>query len=327
MRARRTVWSSRFACIGLVLWIATPVLADDGPSRAVTTLDWGIYQIYWNSPKYRSVLEDQIGKLATRPGYVMFYRDLSCSFPKTGVDAIHSLGATPIVSLELWKWHDSKTKYLPALVAGDYDAFFRKWAEDAKRDGRRVLLRFGFEFNGDWFTWGGDPRGFVRAWRRARRIFDDVGASNVEWVWAANVTSHPSSPENDMHHYYPGEGYVEWVAVDGYNWGDHYQVWHRWTMFDELFTKVLKSFAERYPDKRAMVAEFGCPEGSAGQKAAWIKDAYASALRWPQLRALIWFNLDKRREGELNFRIDSTPESFRAFNTSFAARHASETNK
>lgn len=308
----------------MALWAAAPGLADDAPSRAVTALDWGIYQIYWNGPKYRSVLKDQIGKLATGPAYVMFYRDLLRPFPKTGVDAINSVGATPIVSLELWRWHDSKRKYLSGLVAGDYDAYFRKWAEAAKRDGRRVLLRFGFEFNGDWFTWGGDPQAFVRAWRRARRIFDEVGATNVEWVWAANVTSHPSVPENDMHHYYPGDAFVEWVAVDGYNWGDHYREWHSWKMFDELFAKVLKSFAERYPSKRAMVAEFGCPEGTPGQKAAWIRDAHTSARRWPQLQALIWFNFDKRREGELNFLIDSSPASLRAFNTSFAAKRRSD---
>ena len=318
------VWSSRFVCWSVALGVATHGLADDAPSRAATALDWGIYQIYWSGPKYRSVLEDQIAKLATRPAYVMFYRDLLRPFPKTGVDAIHSLGATPIVSLELWRWHDRKTKYLPAIVGGEYDAFFREWAREAKEDGRRVLLRFGFEFNGDWFTWGGDPQTFVRAWRRAHRIFDDVGASNVEWVWCANVTSHPSVPANDMRHYYAGDAYVAWVAVDGYNWGDHYREWHQWKMFDELFAEVLRSFAERYPSKRAMVAEFGCPEGSVGQKAAWIRGAHASARRWPQLQALIWFNFDKRREGELNFRIDSTAESLRAFNTSFAAKRPSD---
>ena len=305
--------------LAAVMCAAGEGMADDGRRSPSASVDWGIYQIYWTSPKYLPILKGEIAKLASSPDYVMFYRDLSCPFPKVGVDAAYAVGAVPIISLELWKWHDSTTKQLPRIVAGAFDDHFRKWAEQAKRDGRRVLLRFGFEFNGNWFSWAGDPKAFVRAWRRVRAIFDDVGASNVEWVWCANVTSHPADPANDMQHYYPGDAAVEWLAVDGYNWGDHYRSWHHWQSFDELFGKVLKRFAEQHPTKPVMITEVGCPEGKPGQKGAWIRDAYASALRWPQLKAMIWFNFDKRREGELNFRIDTSRQALKAFNETFAA--------
>lgn len=260
-----------------------------------------------------------MAELASEPDYVMFYRDLRCPYPKAPIKIIRERGATPIISLELWSWHNWQRKQLPNIAAGEYDDHFRRWAEDARRDGGRVLLRFGFEFNGDWFTWGGDPELFVRAWRRIRKIFDDVGASNVEWVWAANVTSHPGGPENDMQRYYPGDAMVDWVAVDGYNWGDDYKEWHRWSSFDELFSPVLDRFNKLYPSKPVMISEFGCPEGKPGQKAAWIHDAHLALLRRPQIKAVVWFNLDKRREGELNFRLDSSPESLQAFNETFAA--------
>ncbi len=287
--------------------------------EAPRSLSWGIYQIYWESAKYEGVLKRELATLASVPGYVMFYRDLRCPFPKKGMNIIHSVGATPIVSLELWKWHDGQTKFLPAIVAGEYDDHFRRWATEAKHDGRRILLRFGFEFNGDWFSWGGDPETFVRAWRRVHGLFDQIGAPNVEWVWSPNVTSHPSGPDNDMHRYYPGDAYVDWVAVDGYNWGDDHKPWHRWSSFSELFSDVLNGFAARYPTKRTMISEFGCPEGKPGQKAAWIRDAHAAAPKWPKLEAVIWFNFDKRREGELNFRLDSSPGALRAFNETIAA--------
>ena len=50
------------------------------------------------------------------------------------------------------------------------------------------------------------------------------GVHNVEWVWAPNAESAPglfdvSSP-NNWRHYYPGDSYVDWVGIDGYNWGD-----------------------------------------------------------------------------------------------------------
>ncbi len=304
---------------GVTLVVTPLCVADetgDAPRRRPA---WGIYQIYWQSAQYEARLRSELAPLASLPQYVMFYRDLRGGFPKKGIDAIAAVGATPIVSLELWTWHDTETRFLPQLNAGEFDDHFRRWAEAAKRDGRRVLLRFGFEFNGDWFSWGGDPERFVDAWRRVRRIFNDVGAKNVEWVWAANITSHPTGPENDMHRYYPGDEWVEWVAIDGYNWGDNYKPWHRWTSFADLFKDILSDFTKRYPAKRLMIAESGCPEGSIGQKAAWIRASYEAARRWPHLEAIVWFNLDKRREGELNFRLDSSPSALRAFNDTYAA--------
>ncbi len=303
---------------GVTLCVTPFLFAGGTQSRA--PLEWGFYQIYWGAKPFQENLKREVGRLASVPDYVMFYRDLGRPFPQGAADVIHKMGATPIISLELWRWHDNQTKQLPRILAGEWDDFFRKWAEDAKRDGRRVLLRFGFEFNGDWFSWGGDPEAFKAAWRRARDIFDDVGAKNVEWVWSANVTSHPTGPENDMHRYYPGDAGVDWVAVDGYNWGDAYREWHKWSSFDALFDGVLNAFATRYPSKPVMVSEFGSPEGTPGRKAAWVRDAHAAALRRTQLRAVVWFNLDKRREGELNFRLDTSPDALRAFNETFAAK-------
>ena len=283
------------------------------------SLQWGVYQIYNGAQRFEKRLKGEMARLASTPDYVMFYRDLGRPFPKAGIDVIYNAGATPIISLELWRWHDSKTKQLPRILAGEWDGFFRTWAEHAKRDGRRVQLRFGFEFNGDWFSWGGEPEAFKTAWRRAHDIFDEVGVQNVEWVWSPNVTSHPTVPANDMNHYYPGDAYVDWVAVDGYNWGDEYKEYHRWTSFEKVFANVLNDFAKRYPRKPVMVAESGSPEGKPGQKARWVRDAHVAAQRHPQLKAVIWFNLDKRREGELNFRLDSSEDALRAFNETFAA--------
>lgn len=297
-------------CILLAAVVTSGVTARatyaEGDLRRQAPLEWGIYQIYWRAD-YGAYLAQQVERLASQPDYVMFYRDLSRPFPSQAIDAIRSFGATPIISLELWNWHGGEKDHLRRIAAGEYDDHFRRWAQDAKRYGGRVLLRFGFEFNGNWFTWGGDPEHFVRAWRRVRKIFDDVEASNVEWVWAPNVTSHPEGRDNDMEHYWPGGRYVDWVGVDGYNWGDDYDEWHRWSSFEEVFGKVLDRFAKRYRDKPVMIAEFGCVEGTPGRKAAWIRDAHASVLRRPQVKVVVWFNFDKRRERELDWRLDSSP--------------------
>ena len=281
-------------------------------------LEWGLYQILW-SRAYGEQLEKEVAKFASKPHYVMFYRDLGRPFRKFPIDCIARQGATAIVSLELWSWHGGHHgSYLPLINRGKFDEFFRQWARDAKKDGRRVLLRFGFEFNGNWFTWSGDAVAFVAAWRRAYDIFQQVGATNVEWVWAPNVVSVPDTAENDMHRYYPGDAYVDWIGVDGYNFGDDYDLWHKWQSFEEIFDDVLTDFQVRYRDRPVMITEFGCAPGKPGQREQWIRAAYESLRRWPQVKAAIWFNYDKHREREPNWRIDVTPESLRTFNETFA---------
>lgn len=281
-------------------------------------LEWGLYQILW-SKDYQELLGREYSKFASKPDYVMFYRDLGRPFPAFPIRAIEHHGATPIISLELWTWHGGrKGTYLPAINEGKYDTFFKTWAKAAQKHGRRVLLRFGFEFNGDWFTWSGDPKSYVKAWRRVRHIFNENGANNVEWVWSPNIVSCPDQHNNNMHLYYPGDDYVDWVGVDGYNFGEHHDQWHHWQSFEEIYSDLLKSFAIKYRTKPLMIAEFGAAPGKGNQRPIWIRKAFQYIQQYPQVKAAVWFHLDKRREGEPDWRIDVTPASLKAFNETFA---------
>ena len=129
-----------------------------------------------------------------------------------------------------------------------------------------------------------------------------------------------------MHLYYPGDAYVDWVGVDGYNFGDHHDKWHKWESFEVLFGPLLADLAKRYPNKPLMLAEFGCAVGEAKARQQWIRKAYAYLReKCPRVRAVIWFNYDKRREGEPNWRIDATEGALEAFNETFAAPTRSPT--
>jgi len=296
---------------------------DPRPARR-ERLEWGLYQILW-SRSFGTELRRDIAQFASTPDYVMFYRDLGRPFPTAAVDAVHATGATPMVSLELWHWHGGpkgKPSCLPAIGRGDYDTFLRAWARAARKDGRRILLRFGFEFNGDWFTWSLDPEGYVAAWRRAHAIFRRLDADNVEWVWSPNVVNCPDTPRNDMHLYYPGDDCVDWVSLDGYNFGDHHDKWHHWQSFEQVFGEALRGLATRRPNKPIIISEFACTPGKGDQRARWIREAHAALEQHANVRAVIWFNYDKRREKEHNWRIDVTPESLEAFNETFARRPA-----
>ncbi len=307
------------------LWGGTPSAStgktEEPPgvqTKTPSEIRWGIYQINWGAERFEHFLDITIAKLASPPDFVMFYRDLRCRFPAKAIEIIRHRGATPSISLELGHWGDNRTKFLPEINAGEFDDYFETWARDAKAEGDPVFLRFGFEFNGDWFSWSGDPKGYIGAWRRIHAIFERVGADNVKWVWAPNVTSVPDTPSNNMHRYYPGDEYVDWVGIDGYNWGDNHDEWHTWQSCQQVFEKVLDEFDKHYANRPVMLAEFGTTTDIAGRKAEWIVDAYEWLTTQSRVSAVIWFNFDKRSEGEQDWRIDSTAESLEAFNRTFA---------
>lgn len=307
------------AVFGLATQFAAAPPQDGAPAVRRERLKWGVYQIHWSPRRYEQMLRASLAPLASTPDYVMFYRDLGRPYPRGPIDVIRKLGATPMISLELWRWHDPRHPALPDIIAGKYDAFLRQWAQDATADGGPVLLRFGFEFNGDWFGWSHEPELYVAAWRRAHAIFDEVGATNVQWVWSPNVVSVPDTRANAIERYYPGDNYVDWLSLDGYNFGDEHDRWHRWTSFAEVFRRPLRAFERLHPNKPILISEFGSAPGAPGQRGEWVRAAHAFLMGCPQVKGVIWFNYDKRREGEPNWKIDADEATLRAFNETFAA--------
>ncbi len=81
-----------------------------------------------------------------------------------------------------------------------------------------MVLSFGHEMNGDWYSWGNrhtPPAVFVAAWRHIVTVFRAVGSKNVTWLWTVNVIDQNNnipSPNS----WWPGSSYVNWVGIDGY---------------------------------------------------------------------------------------------------------------
>ena len=86
-----------------------------------------------------------------------------------------------------------------------------------------------------------------------------------------------------------------------------------------MFDAVLDDFKKRYAHKPVMISEFGSAPGEPGTRAKWIREAHRNLIARPHVKAVVWFNYDKRREKEPNWRIDADAQSLRAFNETFAA--------
>ncbi len=182
------------------------------------------------------------------------------------------------------------------IISGSCDTYIRGFAQALKTppmDQLRFLIRFAHEMNLRESAWwpghtGQDASAFVAAWQHVHKVFSEVNVSNVEWVWAPNYESNPLDDWNDRNNYYPGDAYVDWVGVDGYNWGSP-----RWDTFTEIYDSdaydyVLKDFACRYP-KPQLITEFASVDG-VGSKSTWITDAYSKIPNFPFIRGVYWFN-------------------------------------
>jgi hypothetical protein len=190
---------------------------------------------------------------------------------------------------------------------GSDDARIARAARALKKYGKPVLMRWGWEMNGDWYLWGGarndnDTAGFRRAWRRLRRIFHEQGADNVAWVWSPNWNSSPDKPWNVMARYYPGDEYVDWVGVSGYNLD-------RQTP-RQLFDGVYAEYGMRKP---LMISEVGAVDRGGSTKADWIERFAEWVTQHPAVAAVVWFDTDTHPDVSEKWRIDSNPEALAAF--------------
>jgi beta-mannanase len=235
----------------------------------------------------------------------------------------HQQGLVPMITWEPWKLPEDLPAGAPPeaqpefslqrIAAGRYENYVRTWARTLAALGETIFLRPLHEMNGDWYPWGGtvngnNPEDFRQAWQYLRRVFREEGAGNVAWVWCPYAQSVPALPENALEAYFPGASEVDWLALDGYNWGTT-QPWSRWQTLTEVFGAAYGSLAALAPDKPVMIAEVGCAEAG-GDKAGWIREGLRDlAEKFPRVKIVVWFNIDK----ECDWRLASSPGALAAF--------------
>lgn len=202
---------------------------------------------------------------------------------------------------------------LAQIAAGRYDSSIKSWAESARRFGRPFFLLFDEEMNGTWYGYSPGKNGntvgdFIAAWRHIHDVMDAEGASNVTWVWCPNIDPyHSLTPYASL---YPGDAYVDWTCLNGYNWGRT-----QWQTFDEVFGQSYREILAVAPSKPVMIGEMSSDE-SGGSKAAWITDALTQELpqHFPQIKAVLWFNWRIYQDGEWwPWEIESSPAAQSAF--------------
>jgi hypothetical protein len=196
------------------------------------------------------------------------------------------------------------------VLAGKWDIYLNQFAQDARSMGFNIRISLAPEMNSDWVLWGtgrdgNSADGFQQFWRYVVEKFRANGANNISWVWTPNVQYY--GQKYSYSELYPGDSWVDFLGVDGYNWGTS-QSWSEWQSFREVFQPSYNALTN-ISGKKILIMETASTE-LGGNKAQWISQMFSDLPTvFPRVQGFTWFNINK----ETDWRINSSAAAQAAF--------------
>jgi hypothetical protein len=278
--------------------------------------------------------------LTRNPTVLVYFSDnwfKGIKFPAEKVEIISALGKIPFIRMMPRSGFIENAKdpvyTMQKIINGEFDIELIQYAKDVKNVKTPMMIEFGTEVNGSWFSWNGiyngggkkmaygspnipdGPERFSDAYRHIINIFRNEGVNNVTWVYHVSSNSVPKKNWNAMAAYYPGDDYIDWIGVSVYG----AQVpGEKGRKFTEIMDRCYEELCAVSGNKPLAVFEFGVIENPEKEnKAAWIKDALQSLIdgRYPDIKAISYWNSKWQNEnGSISdMRLDSSPESIGAY--------------
>lgn len=299
----------------------TPVVAPTAPvipaTPAITTTDiqWGAF-LPNSSATDIATLETSVGASMDIRAVFVGWGNGASDFPSWLTSSIKSSGKTLLMYWEPAANGDTGNINQPgynydSITNGTWDSSIIAFAKAVKTYASPVILIPFDEMNGDWYPWSGtnngnSPAKHNDAYRHLHDLFAAQGVTNVKWGWAPNNDSWPNTTANDLTMYYPGDAYVDYVGVDGFNFNNP------WVSYNQIFDKAMTKLAQY--NKPIYIFSMASAEANDGgaKKAAWIADTFTQIAKNPKIKGWIWFNENK----EKNWLITSSTNALTAFSTS-----------
>jgi hypothetical protein len=346
-RRRRGLLALTAAAVALS---AVVVAASSGTAASSASEGGTFIGVFRETTPLTAVADGLKADTGITPASVMWFEAWSNkrAFPVQQARDLWNRGIMPHWTWEPWNpaltATDPAQITLQSILDGDWDAYISQRGAELASLGTPVMVRWGHEFNGNWYPWstglnGNDPKKYVRAYQHVHDLVTAAGATNVQWIWAYNNSSIPADSWNQPAAAYPGDAYVDWVGLDGYNWGNG-PSWdptgNHWSSFDGVIGDAYRSAVQIAPNKPVAIAEFGSSEDG-GDKAAWLSTMFADLAsgRYPKVRLLTYFDMLKEERWALTssaaarnaFAAGATGASFQGTGTQLAqvARRATPT--
>jgi hypothetical protein len=143
-----------------------------------------------------------------KPALIALYETISAEGAKENPDVGMAVRLYPSITVQIGlelPLHDAGA--LTKIGDGSSDAVIKGLAERYKALGAQILLRIGYEFDGEWNGYG--EQAYIAAFRRIVDIFRAENASNVEFVWNSYICDN-----TEIYRWYPGDGFVDWFCFN-----------------------------------------------------------------------------------------------------------------
>lgn len=260
------------------------------------------------------------------------------SFPRKNVEIISRHGSIPLIFWSPWDrpYVESRPPdrfSLHNILAGRWDSYIDRWADEARAFDKPMLVSWGLEMNGNWFPWSGfyygagqslaagsqaekyaGPETYKQAYRYIVSRAKARGARKILWVFHINNATYPSAPWNAPSQYYPGPDVVDVLGFSAYGklfpdmpWGSP----------PDVMDNAYQELCRLDPGKPLIAAEWGVGEfPGAGNKAAWISEAFAAfKKKYPRIKAAVYWHERWQNQDETysNLRVNSSPEALQAY--------------
>lgn len=284
---RKATWIRRnaglVACVAtaIVVVLAITVIRVSGvfagpatPSASVNSQPVRYLGVYEPGvPKSYSGVA-QFGRAVGRePNLVSYYSVWGEKFQRQFADTVAAHGATTIIEI------DPTNISLAKIAAGVYDPYLTTFANDVAAFRHPIVISFGHEMNGFWYSWGyghTPASTFVAAWRHIVNLFRDRGANSIIWLWQVNSSNPRTGPVKD---WWPGSQYVTWVGVSGYYYVPG-------NTFDNIFNPVVSDIRQ-FSQAPLLIAETAV--GPQAGQSRGIQDLF-TGLRMHNYIGLVWFD-------------------------------------
>jgi mannan endo-1,4-beta-mannosidase len=200
--------------VSLALYIAGyPKKAPSSPHGVLPATVGSVIGLYTHeSPASYAQVATFTAATRVKPNIVVYYSGWLEPFQAGFAATVDHEGAVPLVQM------NPTDASVAAITSGDYDTYLETYAEAVRAYKHPVILSFGHEMNGTWYTWGykhTSPAVFVAAWRHIVNVFRAEKVRNVTWLWTINAI-HKQNGVPAPGPWWPGSSYVNWIGIDGY---------------------------------------------------------------------------------------------------------------
>jgi cellulose synthase (UDP-forming) len=294
MKNRLIIWS-----LAAVVFLLVGVAVFQHTSQAVSALLWGWREVL---PVNQSIDKSMLGinfgvydkaqkfavslRFRIEHMFVSWLDDNQTLIEETSRYA-NDRNRWIMITIEPWAREDGANTIetlFDDIRSGAYDNEINRVCSDLASQGRPALIRWGHEMDvvTGRYPWAQhDAEGFAESFRyfvaMCRAIVPDAW-----YVWS------PISEGPEMHRYWPGGEYVDWIGLSIFGFAERdLDIYGRLRSFTEIFDEKYQRVS--IYRRKIMVAELGVV-GDANYQKHWMLQLFRDLENYPLLKSLVYYD-------------------------------------